>query len=88
MPPPPGGAGGRGPAVGAGPGAAATPAGGVGGSSASDGGGGGGLCGLLESLLERLPPAFVMLDLEARAAPLLRGASAPFVLVAYRSATP
>lgn len=41
----------------------------------------GGVRGVLNDLLERLPEDLPLLDIEARAEPLLRGPTAPFVLV-------
>jgi dynein heavy chain, axonemal len=75
---------------------AAAPAAAAAAAPTSSGGGGGGAAtppalaasskdagvrAILDSLLERLPPPFSLLELEARAAPLLGGPSSPFVLV-------
>jgi len=64
--------------------------------SLSGGGSGGGSSGAagnnavrntLNALLEQLPENFVLLDIEARAAPLLSQKTAPFVLVAMQECT-
>lgn len=66
--------------------APAAPAAGGGGASKEaaptpSGGPGSGVRPVLEGLLERLPSEFVMIELELQAAPLLKGPTAPFVLV-------
>lgn len=59
--------------------------GGAGGSGGGGGGGSGGVVrGVLTDLLERLPENFSMLDIEARAAPLLTSPSGPYVIVAMQ----
>ena len=50
-------------------------------AAGAGGSGGGGVRAILDSLLERLPAEFSMIELEMRSSTMLKGPTAPFVLV-------